>query len=129
MTVRPPPVVLLLAARDSSPGTLPLAALIESGFEVTDKRHAPDPLAVARTVKPDVVLVDVPHQDAAALELCRSLQADPATKTIPIIVITGDPSIGQFMMTLGARACDATSLHLEVTRVLADRITPPAADF
>jgi hypothetical protein len=51
----------------------------------------------------------------------QKLQADPATKTIPIIVITGDPSIGQFMLTLGARACDATSLHLEVTRVLADR--------
>ena len=88
MTVRPPPpVVLLLSTNPATPSPLPLTFLIESGYEISDHRHASDGLVVARTIKPDVVLVDVPEKDAPALELCRSLQADPDTTAIPIIAI------------------------------------------
>ncbi len=127
MTVRPPPVVLLLGTHGAASRSLPVTQLIESGYQIADHRNQSDGLAVARKVRPDVVLVDVPDRDTSALDLCRRLQADNATRTIPIIAITGDPSVGQFMTTLSVRACDAATLHLEVARVLADRLAPPAS--
>jgi hypothetical protein len=47
------------------------------------------------------------------------LQAHPDTRGIPLIAITGDASVGQFMTTLRVLPCNPETLHTEVERVLA----------
>lgn len=120
--VRPPPVVLILGTGASDPDPLPFSQLTD-GLHVLDQRREPDRTA-ARTLKPDVILVDVGHSHMKGLELCRALQADPETRTIPLIAITGDPARGQFMMTLRVKACDSDSLRAEIARVLTDTPSP-----
>ena len=117
--VRPPPVVLVLGTGASDPTPLPFSQLTESAFQILDQRREPDRSA-ARTVHPDVILVDVGQSHAKGLELCRALQADPDTRTIPLIAITGDAAKGQFMMTLRVTVCDPDTLRDEIERVLAE---------
>jgi CheY-like chemotaxis protein len=122
-TVRPPPVVLILGTGASDPSSLPYSQLNEFGLHILDQRREPD-RAAAAALKPDVILVDVGQSHITGLELCRALQADPETRAIPLIAITGDPAIGQFMLTLRIRACDPDSLRDEIARVLADSPFP-----
>ena len=45
----------------------------------------------ARTTRPDLLLVDLILPGMDGKEVCRRLQADPATKDIPIILMTALP--------------------------------------
>jgi CheY-like chemotaxis protein len=123
-TVRPPPVVLVLGTGACDPTPLPFSELATSQFQIVDQRREPDGIAAACTLQPDVVLVDVGQSHVKGLELCRALQAEPGTREIPLIAITGDAAIGQFMMTLRVKACDPHSLKDEIWRVLADAMPP-----
>src|SRR5262249_4045485 len=38
--------------------------------------------------KPDLILLDVMMPQLSGFEVCKRLKADPATKTIPIIMVT-----------------------------------------
>jgi CheY-like chemotaxis protein len=51
-----------------------------------------DALAMARKELPDLILLDVIMPDIDGYEVCKRLQADPATKDIPIIFLTGQRS-------------------------------------
>jgi len=124
INVRPPPVVLLLGTGAAGRSLLPLSHLTAFGYKIADHRHESDGVGTARTMQPDVVLVDVAESHAKGLELCRGLQANPDTRAIPLIAITGNPSIGQFMMTLRVAACDTVSLRAEIDRLLNEK-TPP----
>lgn len=44
-------------------------------------------LATARTIRPDLVLVDDALPGGGSAELCRLLAADPATRSIPVIAL------------------------------------------
>ena len=117
---RPPPVHVLLLANGTHRTRLPLARLLAAGCLIDDRRSDTDGVATARTLRPDVVLMDLPEGSRGALDLCRELQADAVTRSIPIIAITGNPAIGQFMMALGVKPCTDVSLHAEVLRLLAN---------
>jgi CheY-like chemotaxis protein len=117
ITVRPPPVVLVLAAGVINPGPLPISQLPVTRFKIVDQRQLSDGVAAARAMQPDVVLVDVGRSPTRGLDLCRALQAEPETRHIPLIAITGDADVGQFMMTMRVRVCNADTLGHEINRL------------
>ena len=45
-------------------------------------------LALARRTLPDAILLDVMLPDLSGIEVCRALKADPATRDIPVVMIT-----------------------------------------
>jgi CheY-like chemotaxis protein len=51
-----------------------------------------DALAMARKEQPDLILLDVVMPDIDGYAVCKRLQADPATKGIPIIFLTAQRS-------------------------------------
>ena len=63
-------------------------------------------LDLARQHLPDLVLLDLHLPDMAGEELLRTLQADPRTRQIPVIVISADATSGQVrsLLAAGARA-------------------------
>lgn len=64
------------------------AKLKESGFEVL---HAPEGIAginAARTEMPDLVLLDVNMPIISGYQVCRLLKDNPATRAIPVIIMT-----------------------------------------
>ncbi|MDW8326764.1 MAG: hybrid sensor histidine kinase/response regulator [Anaerolineales bacterium] len=58
------------------------------GFGVLAAEDGEDGLALAHTLLPDVILLDVLMPQPDGYEVCRRLKADPVTLYIPIVLIT-----------------------------------------
>lgn len=67
---------LLEAYLKGSPWRLELAL---SGSEALEK---------VQSAKPDLILLDIMMPDMSGFEVCRTLKSDPATRDIPIVMVT-----------------------------------------
>ena len=71
-----------------------LRTLLRTTFEVADvdvvEAHSADAARKRiRAARPDVIVLDVNMPRTTGLELCAELKADPRTRAIPIILLTG----------------------------------------
>jgi DNA-binding response OmpR family regulator len=67
-----------------------IEALVQArGYEVTAVSSGTKAIDVAMTEPPDLVLLDLmlPGQ-YDGFEVCRRLRSDPATKTVPVVIIS-----------------------------------------
>ena len=79
----------ILIADDSQPNAELLEAHLDgSGFDTRIATNGEDTLAAARDWKPDVILLDVMMPKLSGFEVCRQLRADPATKSVGILMVT-----------------------------------------
>ena len=60
-------------------------------YEPLFAENGQEAIEVAQTKQPDLILLDVTllGSDLNGLEVCRRLKKNPATKTIPIVLLTG----------------------------------------
>ena len=96
-----------------------------SGFRVAEARNGNEAVAQARSLKPDLILMDLSLPGMDGWEATRVLKADAATKHIPIVALTGHALAGA---SEGARkaGCDSfvtkpclpDDLVVEVRRML-----------
>ena len=96
-----------------------------SGFRVAEARNGNEAVAQARSLKPDLILMDLSLPGMDGWEATRVLKADDATKRIPIVALTGHALAGA---SEGARkaGCDSfvtkpclpDDLVVEVKRML-----------
>ena len=63
--------------------------LSQRGYEVVTAADAEQAAAEVRRQAPDLILSDVKMPGKSGYELCRELKADPATRLIPFVLITG----------------------------------------
>ena len=84
---REQPVVL---AADDDEDILSLVAfrLERSGYTVIQARDGQEALELARTERPDLVVLDVMMPKLDGFELTRRLRAEEATSRMPIILLT-----------------------------------------
>ena len=82
--------------------------LSRSGIAVTFAADSIGGLAEARARVPDVIVSDLGMPRMDGLAFCRALRRDPATSTVPILVISGNDA-GQMRAALDA-GCDAVLL-------------------
>jgi two-component system alkaline phosphatase synthesis response regulator PhoP len=78
--------------------------LAREGYKVVTSRDGEEGLARARREAPDLVLLDLMLPGLDGLEVCRRMQSDPITATIPIIMVTakGEESDVVIGLQLGA---------------------------
>jgi putative two-component system response regulator len=69
--------------------------LIAEGHEVEMASDGAEGLASVRRSPPDLVMLDVDMPTMPGDELCRRLKSDPATRLIPVVMITGDGTRGK----------------------------------
>ena len=62
--------------------------LRQHGHAVLQALNGNDGLGLARSHKPELVLLDVMLPDLAGTEVCKVLKADPGTRNIPILMLT-----------------------------------------
>ena len=72
-----------------------LRALLRTSFEVVDLEvgEADTAASAAKAIAsrhPDVVVLDVGMPGVNGLDFCRALKADPYTRDIPVVLLTGD---------------------------------------
>jgi cyclic di-GMP phosphodiesterase len=64
--------------------------LAQEGFAVADAMNGASALEAVAGAPPDVVLLDVRMPgDLDGFEVCRRLRSDPATRLLPVVIITG----------------------------------------
>jgi CheY-like chemotaxis protein len=93
------------------------AMSIERVLEAADGREA---LHLARGLTPDLIISDVIMPGLDGLALCRALKADIGTRSIPILLLSGEtrgpPTEGDGFL---AKPFNATRLRAEVERLIA----------
>src|SRR5262249_12835394 len=75
---------------DDEPDALELVrvTLTHAGFTVLSAEDGEKALARARSVAPDLILLDLMLPEVDALEVCKTLRRDETTRDIPIIMLT-----------------------------------------
>ena len=96
---------VLLAEDDKFLRKAATTALRRRGHEVLTAADGQEALTLAREQPPDVILLDLIMPKIQGFEVLRSLKADPATRGIPVIVLTnlGQDADRQAALASGAR--------------------------
>jgi len=85
---------LLLLVDDDSENIQIVHSILKDGYKVRVAMNGPKALELAKVEPvPDLILLDVmmPHMDG--YEVCGRLKADPRTKEIPVIFLTGKTEV------------------------------------
>jgi two-component system phosphate regulon response regulator PhoB len=62
--------------------------LRELGYDVVVSERGAPAAGLAVEQRPDLVLLDLMLPDISGLEVCRSLKSNPATRAIPVVMVT-----------------------------------------
>ena len=62
--------------------------LTKAGYEVVASDNGEDAILKAKTVKPDLILMDVVMPGLNGFQATRAISRDPSTRTVPIILCT-----------------------------------------
>jgi len=86
-----------------------LRTLLRTTFEVADVAvvEAADAVAARRKIRrarPDVIVLDINMPGTTGLELCAELKSAPATRDIPIVLLTGSEEGAEAAKRAGANA-------------------------
>ena len=77
-----------------------------AGYRVAEAVDGEDALAKARSLLPDVIVMDLSLPRLDGWEATRRLKKDPLTQAIPVIALTGHALAGHAEVAMGA-GCDA----------------------
>jgi two-component system phosphate regulon response regulator PhoB len=80
--------------------------LEREGYEVRSARDGEEGLRRTRQENPSLVLLDLMLPGIDGVELCRTLRSDPATRSIPIIMLTAKGDESDVVLGLGVGADD-----------------------
>jgi DNA-binding response OmpR family regulator len=88
---------------------------LADSYDVADTGNPEEALAMALSLKPDCILLDLMMPMLSGLELCQTLTSLSFTRSIPIFVITGEPATKykDFCIGLGAKEYFEKPLNIE----------------
>lgn len=103
--------------------------LIESGFSVLTAATGRAGLSMAKSEKPQLILLDLMLPDMGGFEILQTLKADPETAHIPVIILSnlGGREEMEKGMTMGAASylIKSNVLPVEVAELASQTIGAP----
>ena len=101
---------------DDEPANIELIAdIFEHDYEVLFAMNGEKALEIAAAAAPDLILLDVMLPGMDGFEVCSRLKAEPLTRDIPVIFVTG----------LGDTAAETKGLELGAMDYITKPINPP----
>ncbi|NUP89023.1 MAG: response regulator [Candidatus Sumerlaeia bacterium] len=97
---------ILLADDEEDVKTIVEVFLQSKGFEVVTAFDGLSALDLVRTERPDLILLDVMMPVVNGFEVCTRLKSDPATRDIPIIMLSAMGQAESVDRGLAAGAAD-----------------------
>jgi two-component system alkaline phosphatase synthesis response regulator PhoP len=93
---------------DDDPGLRKLVGttLGTDDFSLYHAADGEETLSVARTERPDLILLDINMPKKDGLEVCRQIKAESATQAIKIVMLTASGSEADRAVAIEARADD-----------------------
>jgi DNA-binding response OmpR family regulator len=121
---------ILIVEDDADIRELTAFKLTLEGHEVSVEADGEAGLAAARELMPDLIVLDWMMPKLTGLEVCQALRADPATASLPIILLTAKAQEADIQRGFAAGADDYISkpfsppeLASRVTAVLGRAVT------
>ena len=93
--------------------------LEREGLRVTAAYNGLEALELTKKEMPDLILLDVMMPDMDGIEVCQRLQADEATRGIPVIFITARTTKESKLEGLGVGAVDYITKPIDLDETLA----------
>jgi PAS domain S-box-containing protein len=93
---------------------------LRPGATLTTARDGLAGLALARSLQPDLAVVDIDLPGIDGVELCRRLRADPATRAMPLIALSANALPADIARARAAGFDDYLTKPLDVARLLAE---------
>lgn len=86
----PAPVKMKILVVDDEPEALEIIEfnLKQAGFEVLKAGDGAEALAKARTLMPNLIVLDLMLPEIDGLEVCKMIRRDASTQLIPIVMVT-----------------------------------------
>ncbi len=106
---------------DDTPNNVKLLAdlLRARGYEVATAASGLEALARVETERPDLVLLDVVMPEMSGYEVCRRIRANPATTTLPVVMVTALDPAEERLKGIEAGADDFLSKPINQPELLA----------
>jgi two-component system alkaline phosphatase synthesis response regulator PhoP len=92
---------------DDEPGIrLTLGRLLDRNYVVLEATNGEEAVEIAKGEKPDLILMDLIMPKVDGYAACAQIKADPATRGIPVVVLTaiGHELNKKFATEMGAQA-------------------------
>ena len=119
------PTVLVVDDDDSVREVTGMSLELVAGWKVLQADGGGAALELARSHHPDAVLLDVMMPEMDGPTTLRHLRADPATRDIPVVLLTAKVMAGEreewaelAVHGVIAKPFDPMQLHLDVARLL-----------
>jgi two-component system alkaline phosphatase synthesis response regulator PhoP len=125
---------ILVAEDERDVAELIRYTLDREGFEVVVATNGAEALRQARDSRPDLVLLDLMLPQVNGWELCRRLKQDPATRALPVIMLTARSEEGDKVLGFELGADDyvtkpfSTRELVARVRAVVRRTRPPEAE-
>lgn len=116
--MRDPPLIL---AVDDMPENLEIlrVRLEANGYQVLTAADGEEGLAAARSLNPDLILLDIMMPKRDGISVVRELKADPALRAIPVVLVTAKSDSRDVVEGLDAGGDDFLSKPFEHSALLA----------
>ena len=79
----------ILIADDEPDIRLMVSRMLGKDYFVLEAADGDEAVNVARVQKPDLILMDIMMPGKDGYSACHSIKSDPATKSIPVVMVTG----------------------------------------
>jgi PAS domain S-box-containing protein len=89
-----------------------------TGVEVVAAMHGRLGLELAREHRPVLVLLDLHLPDMSGEQVLQRLRDDPATASIPVVIVSADATVGQVQRLLSAGAAGYLTKPIDVRELL-----------
>ena len=96
--------------------------LTSSGYRVELAGDGEEGLRLARSIRPDVILLDMMLPKLGGVEVLLALKANRATKTIPVIALSGLPMSNEARLRRDGAVSYLQKSNLEGTEILLQAI-------
>jgi len=113
------PVTVLIVDDDAAARELLEGILAEEGYRVEQADSGAAALTRAGGAGLDLILLDLRMPEMSGLEVCRRLKQDPATRAVPIIVVTALGEMTHKEVALTGGADDFVSKPVDAEDLLA----------
>ena len=110
----------ILMVDDTEVNLRVLAGILEpAGYELLSAMDGDEALSLARTLHPDLVLLDVMMPGRDGFDVCAELKEDPSTAEIPVIFLSGRADTAAKVRGLRLGAVDYITKPFDRSEVLA----------
>jgi two-component system sensor histidine kinase/response regulator len=110
LPIHPPEACKVLIADDDDRIVDAFSAILgRDGYQVVGATSGKAALGIVDSEAPDVIVLDVLMPDLSGIEVCRQVKANPRTRFVPVILITGMSARSQRLEGLNSGADDFIS--------------------